>query len=419
MSRSLVFIGLIAFAFNAQAQNVLIKNATVHTAAGLGTLDNTDVLVQGGIIRAIGKNLANPAGLKSLDAQGKPLTPGLFAGISHIGLEEISQEDSSVDANLNLKTGDSGLIETLRPEFDVTRAYNPRSVLLAVARVGGMSFTALGTDGALLSGQGGVMRLDGGYEPIAGRRLPYISIGAGKLGQSGASRAAQFMLLEQAFNEAKAPTPGDERLLTGQGRNALNQAMASQRFLVSVNREADIRQVLKLAQKYGIRIALVGASEAWRVAEQLAAANIPVFIDAMEALPSGFDQLGSTEENAARLQRAGVSVSFINGNDGSHNARKLRQIAGNAVANGLPWQAGLAGITSAPAKALGVDAQVGSIEIGKSADLVLWTGDPLDVASTATAMWLQGRETPLVSRQTLLRDRYLAPANGMPRAYQP
>ncbi|MBP7982200.1 MAG: amidohydrolase family protein, partial [Arenimonas sp.] len=143
------------------------------------------------------------------------------------------------------------------------------------------------------------------------------------------------------------------------------------------------------------------------------------FIDAMEALPSGFDQLGSTEENAARLQRAGVSVSFINGNDGSHNARKLRQIAGNAVSNGLPWQAGLAGITSAPAKALGVDAQVGSIEIGKSADLVLWTGDPLDVASTATAMWLQGRETPLVSRQTLLRDRYLAPANGMPRAYQP
>ncbi|MBP7981649.1 MAG: amidohydrolase, partial [Arenimonas sp.] len=105
MSRSLVFIGLIAFAFNAQAQNVLIKNATVHTAAGQGTLNNTDVLVQGGIIRAIGKNLANPAGVKSVDAQGKPLTPGLFAGISHIGLEEISQEDSSVDANLNLKTG--------------------------------------------------------------------------------------------------------------------------------------------------------------------------------------------------------------------------------------------------------------------------------------------------------------------------
>jgi imidazolonepropionase-like amidohydrolase len=419
MSRSLIFFGLVAFAFNAQAQNVLIKNATVHTAASQGTLNNTDVLVQGGIIRAIGKNLANPAGLKSVDANGKPLTPGLFGGITDIGLEEISQEETTVDANLNLKTGDSGLIETLRPEFDVTRAYNPRSTLLAVARVGGMSFTALGTDGALLSGQGGVMRLDGGYEPIAGKRVPFISIGAGKLGQSGSSRAAQFMLLEQAFNEAKAPTPSDERLLTGQGRNALNQAMANQRFMVSVNREADIRQVLKLAQKYGIRIAIVGGAEAWRVADALAAAKVPVFLDALDNLPGSFEQIGASEENAARLHRAGVSVSFINGNDASHNARKVRQIAGVAVANGLPWEAGLAGITSAPAKALGVDTKIGSIEVGKTADLVLWTGDPLDVASTASMMWLAGKNTPLVSRQTLLRDRYLAPESSLPRAYQP
>jgi hypothetical protein len=419
MKRSLIFVGLIAFACSLQAQNVLIKNATVHTAASQGTLNNTDVLVQGGIIRAIGKNLANPSNLQAIDAQGKPLTPGLFAGINEIGLEEISQEDSTVDANLNLKTGDSGLIETLRPEFDVSRAYNPRSTLLAIARVGGMSFTALGTNGALLSGQGAVMRLDGSYEPIAGKRIPFISIGAGKLQQSGSSRAAQFMLLEQAFNEAKAPTAGDERLLTSQGRNALNNAMLNARFFVSVNREADIRQVLKFAQKYNIRIAIVGGSEAWRVANQLAVAKIPVFIDALDILPASFEQIGNTEENASRLQRAGVSVSFINGNDASHNARKVRQIAGNAVANGLPWEAGLAGITSAPAKALGVDAQVGSIEVGKSADLVLWSGDPLDVASTATAMWLSGKATPLISRQTLLRDRYLAPSSNLPRAYQP
>jgi imidazolonepropionase-like amidohydrolase len=195
--------------------------------------------------------------------------------------------------------------------------------------------------------------------------------------------------------------------------------MLSARFFVSVNREADIRQIIKLAQKYNIRVALIGASEAWRVADQLATAKIPVFIDAMEALPSSFEQLGSTLENAVRLQRAGVSVSFINGNDSSHNARNVPQPAGNAVANGLPWEAGLAGITSSPAKALGVDAHVGSIEIGKSADLVLWSGDPLDVSSSATAMWLSGTPTPLISRQTLLRDRYLAPSTNLPRAYQP
>lgn len=417
MSRRIAFIGLMAFAFGAQAQNVLIRNATVHTAGAQGTLQNADVLVQGGIIRAVGRNLANAGNVPVMDAGGKPLTPGLFGGITDIGLEEISQEGSTVDANLNLKTGDSGLIETLRPEFDVTRAYNPRSTLLAVARVGGMSFTALGTGGSLLPGQGGVMRLDGGYEPL--RRTPFIRIGSSQLNESGSSRAAQFMLLEQAFAEAKAPAAGDPRLLTAAGRNALNAAALGNRFLVTVNREADIRQALKLSAKTGIRIAIVGGAEAWRLGDELAAARVPVFLDAMENLPGSFEQIGASEENAARLHRAGVSVSFINGNDSSHNARKVRQVAGVAVANGLPWEAGLAGITSAPAKALGVDAKIGSIEVGKTADLVLWTGDPLDVASTASMMWLAGKSTPLVSRQTLLRDRYLAPESSLPRAYQP
>ena len=417
MKRHFLTVGLLAMAFGASAQNLLIKNATVHTASAKGTLNNTDVLVQGGLIRAVGSNLANPSNAPVFDAKGLPLTPGLFGGISDIGLEEISQEETTVDANLGLKTGESGLIENLRPEFDATLAYNPRSTLLAVARVGGMTFTALSTSGALLSGQGGVIRLDGGDEPM--RKIPFIILGNNSLEQSGASRAAQFMLLDQAFKEAKAPTPGDERLLTSAGRRALSQEMLTDRFMVYVNREADIRQLLKLAKRNGIRVAIIGGAEAWRLAETLAAENIPVFIDAMDDLPSTFDQLGATEENAALLKRAGVSVSFYNGNDASHNARKVRQIAGNAVANGLPWEAGLAGITSAPAKALGVDARIGSIEVGKTADLVLWTGDPLDVASTASNLWLAGKATSMLSRQTQLRDRYLAPENGLPRAYQP
>lgn len=417
MNRHIAFLGLIAVAFSANAQNLLIRNATVHTAAAQGTLKNADVLVQNGKIAAVGRNLSAPAGTASLDAGGKPLTPGLFAGVNDIGLEEISAEDTTVDANLELKTGDSGLIETLRPEFDATRAFNPRSTLIPVARVGGMSFTAIATNGSLLPGQGGAMRLDGGHEPL--RRTQFISIGSGKLRQSGASRAAQFMLLEQAFAEAKLPVPGDERLLTAAGRNALNNAALNGRFLVFVNREADIRETLRMARKAGIRIAIVGGSEAWLLADELAAAKVPVFLDALDNLPASFEQIAASEENAARLHRAGVAVSFVNGNDASHNARKLRQIAGNAVANGLPWEAGLAGLTSVPARALGVSDRIGSIEVGKTADLVLWSGDPLEVSSTAEAMWLAGKATPLVSRQTRLRDRYLAPAGDLPRAYQP
>src|SRR5690606_10511195 len=112
-----------------------------------------------------------------------------------------------------------------------------------------------------------------------------------------------------------------------------------------------------------------------------------VFVDVLANLPGDFDRLGATLENAARLHEAGVRVSFTQSDDASHSARKIRQLAGNAVANGLPWDDAFAGLTRVPAETLGVDDRLGSIEVGKRADLVLWTGDPLDVANTATQVW--------------------------------
>src|SRR5690606_17510455 len=139
-------------------------------------------------------------------------------------------------------------------------------------------------------------------------------------------------------------------------------------------------------------------------------------------LPASFDQLGASLENAARLDAAGVAVSFSQGGDASHNARKIRQLAGNAVANGLPWAEGLAGLTSVPAKVFGVADKLGSIAVGKQADLVLWSGDPLEVSSVALQVWLDGKPIQMRSRQTELRDRYLRPQvqrenGGLPRAY--
>lgn len=401
------------------AQDVLIRNATVHTAGARGTLQGADVLVQGGIIRAVGANLQAPVGVPVVEARGQPLTPGLFGGITEIGLEEISLEESTVDANLEPSTEEPGLPAQLYPEFDVTLAYNPRSLLVPIARVGGVTFTALGTGGAVIAGQGGVVRLDGGFDgPLGDRRAMFAGIGSGLLGQSGKSRAAQYLLLEQAIAESRLPATSEEKLLSLRGRAALGKAIASGRLIISVHREADIRQLLKLAQRLGFRFAIVGGAEAWRVAPELAAAKVPVFVYALSALPADFDQLGSSLANAARLQRAGVAVSFINGNDPSHNARKLRQIAGNAVSHGLPWEAGLAGLTSVPAEAFGVADKVGRIDVGLVADLVLWTGDPLEVSTVASKLWLAGRDTPLRSRQTDLRDRYLQAPGELPRAYQ-
>lgn len=356
--RALSALLLAALALPAAAQQVLIRGATVHTATAQGTLKNTDVLVQGGVIRAIGSNLATPADGRVIDARGRPLTPALFGGITEIGIEEVSGEDSTVDSGVKLAD------QPMRPEFDVTLAYNPESVLVPVARVEGIGFTALGatTSGAFIAGQGGIVRLDGSPDPVGPHAL--------------------FL-----------------------------------RIVVQVERAADIRQLLRWAQREKVRIAIAGGAEAWKLAPQLAQAKVPVLVNALADLPATFDQIGATLENAARLRAAGVEVSFSQSGDASHNARKLRQLAGNAVANGLPWEAGLVGLTRVPAEIFGVADRIGSIAVGKQADLVLWEGDPLDVAHYAEQVWLGGREMPMRSRQTELRDRYMPQAGPLPRAY--
>ncbi len=404
---------------NAFAQNVLIRNATVHTAGAQGTLKNTDVLVRDGNIAAIGTGL--PAGSATVvDAGGKPLTPAMFGGVSAIGLDEVSSEDPTNDQSLALGQGKQMVV---RPEFDVTLAYNPASVLVPIARVEGIGFTLLGADtangGSIIAGQGAVVRLDGSADP-AGPKLLFIQLGSDGAGLSGGTRASQWMLLDQFIDEVRGriPTNAPMAMLTPAGRATLARFIdGGGRVMVGVHRAADIRQLLRWSQRHNVRIAIQGGDEAWKLAPQLAAAKVPVFLDPLSNLPRSFDQLGATLENAARLRNAGVQVAFSQSDKASHNARKIRQLAGNAVANGLSWEDGLAGLTRVPAETLGVGDRIGTIAVGKRADLVLWTGDPLDVSSTARQVWFDGRAIPMRSRQTELRDRYLRAAGTLPRAY--
>lgn len=407
------------------AQDVLIRNATVHTASERGTLQAHDVLVRGGRIAAIGSGLS-ATGVAEVDAGERPLTPALFGGITGIGIEEVSGEASTRDASLAL--GENAKDITVRPEFDVTLAYNPESILLPVARVEGIGFTLLSagtvSGGSIIGGQGAVVRLDGSPDP-AGPKVLFVALGAGASNLSGSSRAGQWMLLDQLVDEARGRLPADSNfaLLTPAGRTTLKRYLdGGGRVVVEIDRAADIRQLLRWSRAHGVRIAIAGGAEAWKLGRELAAADVPVFIDPLVNLPGNFDRLGATLENAARLHAAGVRVGFTQSGDASHNARKVRQLAGNAVANGLPWEAGLAGLTRVPAQAFGLGDRLGTIAVGQTADLALWTGDPLDVAHVAEQVWLGGRAVPMRSRQTELRDRYLraAPApeaGALPRAY--
>lgn len=425
MNKSRIVFGslLMLFAASSFAQDLLIRNATVHTATSRGTLQNADVLVRNGKIAAVGNGLA-AGNAQVVDAQGRPLTPALFGGISEIGIDEVDGEDATTDSSLAL--GQNAKDMVVRPEFDVTLAYNPDSVLLPVARVEGIGFTLLGAGttagGSIIGGQGAVMRLDGSADPI-GPRVLFVQLGTDGAGLTGSSRAAQWMLLDQLIDEVRGriPVGAHMALLTPAGRSTLSHYLnGGGRVIVGVNRAADIRQLLRWSKRHNVRIAISGGAEAWKLAPELAAAKVPVFVNPLTNLPADFDQINATLENAARLDAAGVSVAFTLGD--SHLARKLRQLAGNAVANGLPWEEGLAGLTRVPAETLGVGDRIGSIAPGKIADLVLWSGDPLELSSLAQQVWLGGNAIPMRSRQTDLRDRYLradppAEAGGLPRAY--
>jgi hypothetical protein len=391
----------------ASAQDLLVRGARVHTVTSAGTLENADVLVRDGRIAAVGSGLAAPAGSAVIEAGGRALTPGLFGGLTQIGVEEVSLEASTVDAELELMA--PAWQHHWRPEFDVTRAFNPRSSLVPVARIEGMTWTMLAplSDRSVVAGQGAAVTLDGRYDAVLpGSRALFVHWGSAGDAASGGSRAAQYMLFDQAIREVRHPeTAREGALLLPEGRAALKTFLAGGRVVFRVQRASDIRQVIGYAKRHGMKPVIAGGSEAWLVAAELAAADVPVILDALENLPQDFDRLGARLDNAALLHAAGVRIAFSN-ND-SHQARKNRQLAGNAAAHGLPRDAALAAITAQAADIFGLGATRGRIAVGQVADLVLWSGDPLEVTSAADQVWIAGRPMEMRSRQTELRDRYL------------
>ncbi len=409
-----IALAIQGFAWRADAgpSPVLIRDATVHTVSSAGVLEHTDILISDSKIADMGRGLSAPANAAVIEAGGRPVTPGLFGGIGHLGIEEITEDPTLGDASLKLGA--------VRPEFDVTPAVNPDSRVLGVNRVGGVTFAMLapsaaaggkGAAGTIIAGQGSMARLDGTIEPTA--RALFIDVGGDAAVLSGGSRAAQFMLLQQAIGEARSPRellPGDARLLTPGGRQSLATyvgAGATSLIVFDVDRASDIRQVISLARREKLHIAIKGGTEAWRVAPELAAARIPVILNPLNDLPESFDAVGATLENAARLQHAGVKIAFTFDDPDPHNIQRLRQAAGIAVAHGLPWEDALAAITRNPAEIFGVTGGNGSLARGRPADLVLWSGDPLEVTTLADRVFVQGVAQSMHSRQTELRDRYL------------
>jgi imidazolonepropionase-like amidohydrolase len=445
--RALGFLLASVAAFTAAptvAQTVAITGGRVVVGDGSPPIDGGTVVIRDGRVVAAGAGVSVPAGATTVDATGKWVTPGLVAGFSRIGLVEVDAVDETNDISANGSPFNAAI--------DVVPAINPQSASIAVNRAAGITRAVVspGTGRSIFAGQGAVIDLGGDMEPVTRPRLfQYIELGEAGAGDAGGSRASAHVMLRNALREARDLRPGagrgtgpndphlqadarrsDDVLLTRFDAAALVPVLQGrQLLLVHVERASDILQTLALRQEFpNLRLVLIGATEGWRVAERIAAARVPVIANALNDLPSTFEQLAATQSNVGRMRAAGVNVALgmIN-DDETRQIRLLTQYAGNLVGigrvpghTGLSWDEAFASLSAHPAEAIGLGDEIGSLRPGRRADVVVWDGDPLELATGVEAVWIDGVRQDLTNRQTRLRDRYRQPQEGaLPHAYDP
>ncbi len=460
MIRPLIAALLAVAALPASAQTIAITGGTVALGDGSEPIPDGVVIIRNGRIAAAGLNVGIPQDAQMVDARGKWVTPGIVAGFSRLGLSEI---DLGGDGTTDDKA-DGG---PFGAAIDIAPVVNPNSSTIPVNRADGITRAIVAPNVAksIFAGQGAVIDLGADMEPITRARLfQFVEFGETGADTAGGSRASAYVLFRNALKEASelrlyAPAissarqpaeeidrplvrnPNESReygpdarrsedvLLTRFDAAALVPVLQGRQYLlIHVERARDILNVLNLKRDYPLlKIVLVGASEGWLVADKIAASRIPVIASAVNDLPSSFEQLAATQSNVGRLRDAGVEVSIgmIDDND-TRFLFNERQYAGNLVAlenvpgaSGVRWGEALAMITSRPAEALGLGRDLGSLAPGRRADVVIWSGDPLQVSSNAEVVFIDGVQQPMDTRQTKLRERYKDLSRDvLPEAYR-
>jgi imidazolonepropionase-like amidohydrolase len=389
---------------------VAITNARVLPVSG-APIERGTVVIRGGKIVAVGANVAVPAGARVIDATGKIVTPGWIESATQIGIVEIpsgaegSDDQASTDKELSAA-------------FNVVDSFNGDSTVIPVTRVEGITsavVTPAGTGHAIL-GQGGMFALSGLQVPDSVVKAPvamFANLGEAGAASEGGSRAAAMLRLREALQDAldfsrnRAAWNSAQRRTYARGRLDLEALAPVVRgelpLAINVNRASDLLAALRLAAEFHLKLILLGAAEGWRVATELAASKVPVVVKPLTDIPS-FDALGASLENPARLAKAGVTL--ILSSFDTHNARNLRQEAGNAISYGLDRDLALRAVTLEPARAWGVADRLGSLEVGKDGDVVVWSGDPFELTTRAEHVFIAGREMPQDTRQKQLFEKY-------------
>ncbi|HUQ84133.1 MAG TPA: amidohydrolase family protein [Gemmatimonadaceae bacterium] len=418
---AVAFVLAAAFASRAGAQTIAIAGGKVYPVSG-PVIENGTVLVRDGRIVAVGANVTVPNGATRIDATGKWVTPGLINAQTGLGVTEVGAVPGTVDRTAR---GDNGVAAS----FPIWEGINPASTMLAPARMEGITSVLVVPTGGLISGQAAVIDLVSGTVTDMVNKAPVAMVAQFGDPRSGGStaRGEQYARLKEILEDARTYSRRRSDFDRAQTRT-LAARRADLEALIPVvegrlpllfnaDQASDIEAVLRLARELNVKVIITGGAESWLLADRLAAANVPIIIGSMNNIPTSFATLGQRQDAPALLQRAGARVVLIaNGSGGEEvfNVRNLKYDAGVAVAYGMPWDAALRAITLTPAEVLGVANRVGSLQPGRDANLVVWSGDPFEFTTRAEHVFIRGREIAGPSRQDELMQRY----KSYPPAYR-
>jgi imidazolonepropionase-like amidohydrolase len=395
---------------SASGPTIAITNGRVFTVSG-APIERGTVLIRGRQITGVGASVAVPSGATVIDAAGKIVTPGLIESDTQIGIVEIP---SGADGTDDQSSSD----KELSAAFNVVDSFNGESTVIPVTRVEGITRTVVTPTGSghAILGQGALVDLSGAQIPDGVVKAPvamFANLGEAGAASEGGSRASAMLRLREALQDAldfarnRVAWSNAQRRPYARGRldmEALGPVVRGELPLaINANRASDLLAAIRLADEFHLKLILLGAAEGWRISSELARRKIPVVVKPLTDIPS-FDALGATLENPARLSNAGV-VLVLSSFD-THNARNLRQEAGNAISYGLDRDAALRAVTLEPARVWGVADRLGSIEVGKDADVVIWSGDPFELTTGPEHVFIAGHEISKDTRQRQLFEKY-------------
>ena len=415
MNRSaLALVATLAIAAPLGAQTVAITGGKVYPVSG-PLIEGGTVLMRDGKIVAVGKDIAIPAGAERVDATGKWVTPGLINANTNLGFGDVGFSGGPREQQAKGHDG-------IAAGFQVWLGFNTQSVMIAPAREGGVTTVVAEPTGGLVAGQAAIIDLNGALAltdvlvKAPATMVAQIEDNDGaKVGASGELIGALRDLLEdtKAYMRRKSDFERAQTrqfVATRRDLEAMIPVVEGRESLtIFADQAAEIREALSIAKDYGIKIVIAGGAEAWTMADKIAAAKVPVLTGAENNIPGSFNTLGSRQENAGMLRKAGVQVALIGngaGGEEGFNIRNLRYEAGNAVAYGMSWDDALRAITLSPAEIYGVADKVGSLKAGSEGNVVIWSGDPFEFSTRAEQVFVRGKKIDAPSRQDMLAKRY-------------